>query len=384
MGTRRLAASLLIALGVAGCAGEGPRTSAIVNDPEAIVVSRDLQDAFVVIEVDRPTAEMVSHYVRSDRRPGFFGNTRAGQLAIGVGDTVAVTIVSTSETGYLDFASSSVAPISTTELPPQVVNAGGSLNVPPLGRVSAAGMTLAEFEADLTRRLGEVLVEPAVIVQLLDRKSARVTVVGQVAAPGTVSINDTDARLVDMIAAVGGPTARPEDLLVRLSRQGRSASVTMSDLFDNPGLNVYALPGDILTIQPPDRKLVVLGAGRSNRTIRFDEPTVSLADALAQAGGLVPRRADKRGVFLYRNADPKLVRAAGAEIPAGAGHTVPTIFRFDLSKPTSLFAAGAFEIDDGDILYVANSLNEEIDAVIAAISPFVPTIDEYVRDATLD
>ena len=321
--------------------------------------------------------------MKTGRKTGFFSNAAPGALAIGVGDTIAVTIVSTSETGYLDFANSSVSPISTTPLPPQVVNAAGSLNVPPLGRVPAAGMTLAEFEADLAARLGEVLIEPTVIVELVERESARVTVVGAVGAPGTVSLSDTDARLVDMIAAAGGPTSRPEDLLVRLSRHGRSASITMSDLFDNPRYNIRALPGDILTIQPPDRKLIVLGASGSNQTIRFDEPTVSLADAIAQAGGLVPRRADKRGVFVYRNVAPPLVSAAGADLPPRFGQMVPTIFRFDLSEPTALFAAGSFEIEDGDILYVSNSLNDEIDAVIGAISPFVPTVDEYVRDATL-
>jgi len=384
MKTKRAAASLAAILAVAGCAGEGPRLQAILNAPNGTVVTRDIRDSFVVIDVDRSTAELVSHYVRTGREQGFFGNAAPGALAIGVGDTVAVTIVSTSETGYLDFANSSVSPISTTPLPPQVVNAAGSLNVPPLGRVPAAGMTLAEFEADLTARLREVLVDPTVIVELVNRESARVTVVGQVGAPGTVSINDTDTRLVDMIAAAGGPTSRPEDLLVRLSRHGRAASITMSDLFDNPRYNIRALPGDILTIQPPDRKLVVLGASGSNRTIRFDEPTVSLADAIAQAGGLVPRRADKRGVFVYRDVAPPLVSAVGVDLPPKFGQMVPTIFRFDLSEPASLFAAGAFEIEDGDILYVSNSLNDEIDAVISAISPFVPTIDEYVRDATLN
>jgi hypothetical protein len=55
---------------------------------------------------------------------------------------------------------------------------------PPIGRLRAAGQTIQSFEALLERRLGEVLIEPSVIVELIDRQSARVNVVGQVAGGG--------------------------------------------------------------------------------------------------------------------------------------------------------------------------------------------------------
>ena len=60
MGTKRAAASLAAVLLVASCAGEGPRTLAILNAPNGTVVSRDLRESFVVIDVDRSTAELMT------------------------------------------------------------------------------------------------------------------------------------------------------------------------------------------------------------------------------------------------------------------------------------------------------------------------------------
>jgi len=61
----------------------------------------------------------------------------------------------------------------------------GVVTGPQRGRVRAAGQTIQAFETFLTRRLSDVLINPTAVVQMVDRNSATVSIVGQVGGPGT-------------------------------------------------------------------------------------------------------------------------------------------------------------------------------------------------------
>jgi polysaccharide export outer membrane protein len=258
------------------------------------------------------------------------------------------------------------------------------INVPPVGRLRAAGQTIQSFEALLERRLGEVLIEPSVIVELVDRQSARVNVVGQVAAPGAVPLTEVNTRLLDVIVEAGGPAARSEDLVVRMSRRGHTRTVTLQQIYEHPRFNIIVQPGDVIALEPADRKFTVLGAAGSTQTLRFDEQDVSLAEALSQAGGLNSPRADRTGVFLYRRVPRDVLASLDAEISHIPGYDVTTIFRFDFTEPTVLFTANEFQIADGDILYIADSINADIDNVLSVLTNFVPAPVEFTRDAVFD
>ncbi len=355
------------------CTGAGPRTAAIVSSPEATVVQSSSEEAFALIEVDRAVASTVSHALASQADSPFFKDTSAGAVVIGAGDTLEISIVSTSEDGFVDFTTTSITPVSSTPLPPQEVSSSGTVNVPPVGRILARGKTVQQFENFVTRRLSTVFVKPSVIVRLSNRQSARVTVTGQVGAPGAVSLSAADSRLIDMITAAGGPTARSADLQVTLIRRGRSATIGMDKLYNESRYNIFALPGDVILIEGANRKLTVLGAGASSATLYFDEPSVSLVDALGRFGGLQNQRADLKGVFLYRESPRATILNLGADVEHIPGPLIPTIYRFDFTQPTVLFTANAFEIADGDILFISDNRLTEINGVISAFAPFVPT-----------
>lgn len=381
---RRLFVILIGMFFLASCTGAGPRAAAIGSSPDATVVESSQEEAFALIEVNRSIATAVSRDLASQADSSFFADTPAGAVVIGTGDTLEISIVSTSENGFVDFTTTSVTPISSTSLPAQEVSSGGTVNVPPLGRILARGKTVQDFENFVTRRLREILVDPSVIVRLSNRKSARVNVIGQVRAPGLVSLSTTETRLIDMITAAGGPAARSSDLLVRLIRKGRDASVGMDRLYENRAYNISALPGDVISVEAPNRKLTVLGASGANTTLRFDQPSVSLVDALGRFGGLQGQRANLKGVFLYRESPRATVTALGADIAHIPGPLVPTIYRFDFTQPTVLFTANAFEIADGDILYISDNLKTEISGVLGAFSPFVPAPVQFIGPSLTD
>lgn len=363
-------------IALSACAGGGPDTRAIVGGAASTVATRAETLPYIVVDVDQSISTVVSRSL--DVMPQFFGDSASGPVIIGVGDTVQVSIVSSSETGFLDFTSASISPISTTSLPPQTIRESGTLNIPPIGRLRAAGQTIQSFETLLERRLGEVLVEPSVIVELVDRQSARVNVVGQVAGGGAVPLTEVNTRLIDVIVAAGGPAGRTEDIVVRLSRRGTTHEVTLQQLYENPRYNIIVQPGDVVALEAADRKFTVLGAS-GNQTLRFDEQEVTLAEALAQAGGLQSPRADRTGVFLYRRVPRDVLVSLGADVAHIPGYEVTTIFRFDFTDPNVLFTADEFLVADGDILYVADSVNANVQNVLSVMTSFVPAPVEFSR-----
>lgn len=363
-------------LALAACAGVGPTTRAIVGGSESTVAARDETLPYIVVDVNESIATVVSSSM--DVTPQFFADSRQTPVIIGVGDTVQISIVSSSETGFLDFTTASIAPISTTTLPPQTVRESGTLNVPPIGRIRVDGQSIQSLETLLERRLGEVLIEPSVIVELVDRQSARVNVVGQVAGGGAIPLTEVNTRLIDVIVAAGGPSGRTEDVIVRLSRRGQTRSVTLQQLYEHPRFNIIVQPGDVIALEPADRKFTVLGT-TGNQTLRFDEQDVTLAEALSLAGGLQSPRSDRNGVFLYRRVPRDVLASIGADISQLPGNEITTIFRFDFSDPTVLFTANEFDVADGDILYIAESANEQISTVLSTLTNFVPAPVEFTR-----
>lgn len=381
----RYFAGLLCATLLVSCGAPGPRTQAILTENKSVFVQREASTPFAVVRLSTASAKRASHWLDRTTAAGFLQDTSADPFIIGRGDILAISIVSTSESGYIDLTNSTLSPISTTNLPAQEVGSDGMVSVPPLGRVRAQGSTAQAFERFLERRLGEVLVDPSVIVSIADRRSARVSVLGNVANPGTYSINQNNTRLVEVIADAGGPDQEfiSENLEIRVSRGGRTGRARLDEVYENPRLNIHIKPGDVVSVERPVHRLTVLGAGGANGTLIYNEADLSLAEALGRASGLINRRADRRGVFVYRELPTEAARSLGVDTTAFGQRPVPTIFNLDLSKPEALFAAKDFKVGEQDLVYISNSLYEEINALFTVFTNFAPLPSVYVEDATL-
>ena len=360
-------------MALAACTGPGPRGPDINESDDAVKVERETNEPFALVQVDRSVAKKVTSFIT--RQGSFHKNISPGPVRLGVGDTIQVSIVSTSANGFVDFTTNSVSPVSTTTMPAQVIRETGRINVPPIGDVVVRGKTISELELELTEKLSDVLIEPTAVVQMVDRQSNRAYVVGAVAGGGSVPLNEVNSRLIDIINIAGGPTQRTEDLEVQVSRGGRTTTVPMNRLFEDPRYNIFVLPDDVITVQTPDRKITVLGAAGSNQTLRFDEPSVSLSEALGRSGGLENRRADRLGVFLYRMMPREQLLELGVDVARLPGQEIPTIFQFDFTEPTVFFTAEAFEVDDGDLMYISDNIVEELDALVRVFNTFVSPIN---------
>ncbi|MBV9153322.1 MAG: sugar transporter, partial [Alphaproteobacteria bacterium] len=134
----------------------------------------------------------------------------------------------------------------------------------------------------------------------------------------------------------------------------------METLVADPAENIYAYPGDVLTLVRIPQSFTAFGATGANTQVNFTAERMTLVEALAKAGGLQDMRSDPAGVFLFRFEPPPVVKALGRpELGSGPEGSSPVVYRLDLSDAKSYFLAQRFPIRDKDIIYVANAdLNE--------------------------
>ena len=232
--------------------------------------------------------------------------------------------------------------------------------MPFAGRVPVAGRTTVEVQHEIERRLAEKAIEPQVIVTIAKSVTYAATVSGEVVNGARVPLSVNGDRVLDLIALAGGAKAPVYDTFVRLSRNGVTVTMPMERLVSDPAENIYAQPGDVLTLVRVPQTYSVLGATGQNAQITFNAERITLVEALAKAGGLQDLRSDPAGVFLFRFEPPTVVAALNApQLGTGPDRTSPVVYRLDMSDANSYFLAQRFPVEDKDIIYVANArLNE--------------------------
>jgi polysaccharide biosynthesis/export protein len=352
--------ALLTGTTLAGCSTlptSGPTAGQVVD--QAV---KDDQARFDIVDVDdKVVATLLARRTESFRkRFQKYGKPPAPK--IGIGDTVTVTIWEAAGGGL--FGASPIAGVSpgsrSVTIPEQVVARDGAISVPFADRIPVAGKSQLDVQSTIERRLAEKAIEPQVIVVVTKSVTNAATVSGEVVSGSRVPLSVNGDRLLDLIALAGGAKAPVYETFVRLSREGVTATIPMETLVSDPAENIYAWPGDVLTLVRIPQTFSVFGATGQNVQLSFNAERMTLAEALAKAGGLQDLRADPAGVFLFRFEPPAVVGALkAAPLAIGPGGSSPVVYRLDLSDANSYFFAQRFPVEDKDIIYVANArLNE--------------------------
>jgi polysaccharide export outer membrane protein len=283
---------------------------------------------------------------------------RPPQPKIGVGDSIVVSIWEAAGGGL--FGASPTDHVSagsrSVTIPEQIVARDGGISVPFADRVPAAGRLPVEVQKTIEQRLAEKAIEPQVIVTVTKSLSTSVTVAGEVVSGARVPLSLKGDRLLDLIAAAGGARAPVYETFVRLSRDGITATIPMEALVSDPAENIYAYPGDVLTLVRLPQSFTAFGATGTNMQVNFTAERMTLVEALAKAGGLQDQRSDPAGVFLFRFEPPDIVNALGRpQLQTGPDGSSPVVYQLDLSDAKSYFLAQRFAMHDKDIVYVANA-----------------------------
>jgi polysaccharide export outer membrane protein len=351
---------VLASMIVAGCSSlptAGPTTSDVKHQE-----IKDNEVRFDLVDIDDNVVAALLASPRESFHARFKKYSRPPQPRIGVGDSVVVSIweaaggglFSASPTDHVSAGSRSVT------IPEQLVGQDGAISVPFADRVPAAGRLPVEVQKTIEKRLAEKAIEPQAIVTVTRSVSNSATVTGEVIAGARLPLSLKGDRLLDLIAGAGGAKTPVYETFVRLSRDGVTATIPMEMLVADPAENIYAYPGDVLTLVRLPQSFTVFGATGANAQVNFTAEKMNLVEALAKAGGLQDLRADPAGVFLFRFEPPPIIQTLGRpQLGTGPEGTTPTVYRLDLSDAKSYFLAQRFPIHDKDIIYVANAdLNE--------------------------
>ncbi|MGD9616144.1 MAG: polysaccharide biosynthesis/export family protein [Alphaproteobacteria bacterium] len=256
-----------------------------------------------------------------------------------------------------------------TAIPEQPVGPDGTITIPYAGRVIAAGRTATELGHRIETLLGPIAIDPQALVIVQRGAGSTVTVAGEAIQGGRVPLAPGGTRLLEVIAAAGGATAPVHETFVRLSRGGVTATVPLSVLVADPDQNIVARPDDVLILSRAPQTLSVFGAAGKNASITFETERLSLAEALAKAGGLLDQRADPSAIFVMRYEPAELARALGqpvaARAPAGLS---PIVYRLDLADAKSYLLAKRFPVRDKDIIFVAEAKLVPVTRALRALS----------------
>jgi polysaccharide export outer membrane protein len=255
-------------------------------------------------------------------------------------------------------------------IPDQEVGYDGAISVPYAGRIPAAGRSPAEVQQTIEARLAEKALQPQALVIVEKSAANSVTVAGEVVAGARVPISPGGDRLLQVIAAAGGARAPVHETFVRLSRNGVTATIPLERLVSDPGEDIYAQPGDLLTLIQMPQTFSVFGATGRNAKIPFDAEKLTLSEAVAKSQGLRDDLAKPEGVFLFRYEPNPIVRALDQPVATNIpGASIsPIVYRFNFRDGKSYFLAKKFPVRDKDVIFVADAPAAQIYKFFTALS----------------
>jgi polysaccharide export outer membrane protein len=267
---------------------------------------------------------------------------------------------------------------NSVTLPPQMVSGEGVIYVPFAGKIAATGKTIPDIEADITQRLKGKANQPQVLVRIVTNNTAYVTVVGEVAQSVRMPLTPRGEHLLDALAAAGGTKQPVEKIMIQLTRGPNVYSLPLDTVIRDPRQNIALEPGDVVTALYQPLSFTALGATGKSDEVNFEARGISLAQALARAGGLLDNRSNAEGVFIFRFESKDALKWSDKVTTTPDGK-VPVVYRLDLRDPRSFFVAQNFPIDNKDVLYIANApaaqLQKFINLLISTIYPIKAAVD---------
>jgi polysaccharide export outer membrane protein len=247
------------------------------------------------------------------------------------------------------------------------VQANGTFNYPYVGEVTASGRTPELIRAELAKGLEEYIPNPQVQVRVAGYNSQSVIVSGKVNTPNSQPLTSTPLTVLTAINAAGGLTERADRGRVKLQRRGKTYNINL-DLFLAGGgknHNPILISGDLVSVpQKTLREAYVLGQVSKPAPIDLTEENVNLTQAITRLGGLNEKRADARGVFVFRN--------QGVE-------DAITVFQLETSSPTGMLLGTNFQLVANDVVYVTRAPISKWNDIITQLLPSIgvsSTIDE--------
>jgi polysaccharide export outer membrane protein len=205
-----------------------------------------------------------------------------------------------------------------TTLAPKVVSVDGEgdIQVPLVGRVHVAGMTVQQAEQELNKKLSLYVKHPQAAIDVKELRSQPASVLGAVNQPGVHQVAG-HKTLLEMISLAGG--VRPDaGYSIRITRQvewgciplpgatvdasGRFsvAQVKLQDIMEAkvPEENIQILPHDVISVPKAELVYVTGDVKKSGGFVLGEKQNMSVLQAISMAEGLGPAPDTKHAKIL--------------------------------------------------------------------------------------
>jgi len=236
-----------------------------------------------------------------------------------------------------------------------------------IGDVQAGGLTQFQLRDKIQHELAAFIKDPKVVVRIIEYRSHKIFVLGQVANPGVYRMKN-DYTLLEAISSAGGITADAYLNGAYLVRDGRIVLVNFSDLIrrGNTEENILLLPGDIIYIpDKSEQKVYILGEVNKQSAVPMREP-LTLLEAITDAGGFTLDANRKSVVVLRGNlSEPEII----------------TVDAKRILKESDL--AANIPLQRGDIVYVPSSLIADVERFAIRLSNILEPYLQVMRGIIL-
>jgi len=359
-------------LGLASCdalPGVAPTSTQLIR-------SKDENWDVYVVKVTSLVSRTLASY-RPDSFPAAFRSQKyTPSVALKPGDLIGITVY---ETAGSTLFQGTVPPLMTgtpglaapqpSTIPLQLVESDGKVTVPYVGRVTVAGRTPSQAAAIIQEGLAGQTVRPQVVVSMAGNVSNTIAVGGEVNRSGLMPLTLRGERLLDAVAWAGGPKQTAIQMDLRLMRGKQTFSVPLTQIMSNSDDNIVAQPNDSISLVFNPKTFLVMGATQKVNQYPFDVETITLAEAIARAGGGVETITNLAGVYLFRYEPAPLARkvltvdhqavdtqyvSSRVNTLEGAG-SIPFIYRIDLTQADGYFFAQQVQLRNKDIVVLATA-----------------------------
>jgi polysaccharide export outer membrane protein len=188
----------------------------------------------------------------------------------------------------------------------------GSVRVPLAGAVTISGLSPAAAAQRIEAALksGQFLLDPHVTLTVVQSRSQRVSVLGEVRLPGRYPI-ESNTTVLDALALAGGATERSADLIYVVRDDGRTGlrrlPVNFKSVVDagdgTPAVLTTLRAGDVVFV-PEAPLFYVSGQVHAPASYRL-KTGLTVVEAIALAGGVTERGSTRRLEIKRRTAAGK-------------------------------------------------------------------------------
>lgn len=346
-----LPVALCVLLSACARPSDGPNTSDIYNAKIA-----GTNERIQVVELSKAPMGVTSSaplsYYPTDKGLSVLLSGGYMDQRLRRGDVIEVTIIDTGEEALFSSANS-----KTLNLGRFTVDSSGFVTLPFVGRQRAVEATPESLQGQIVNGLRGTAVNPQAIVTVVEKPTSGIVVNGDVRAAGRFPLTARKERVLDAIALAGGAASAPGSTTVTLMRGKQRANVPLARLLEDDSQNVYLLPNDQVFVENDSPTFTAIGAFKSVGEFEFEQGKLTLAQALARAGGLLDDRADARNFYVFRNQvyfqQPSGVGPKAGAAPIATSH--PVIYRVNLHNVANFALMQQFKMQNGDMLYASNS-----------------------------